>query len=81
MFNKTRKEREEYIINWLGRLEGELDRLVEIVEDNTEIQKNLSNRVVALSNRVVAMDYTLEVHEMDLEYLKANMKTKKKGNK
>ena len=81
MFSKTRNQRQEYIINWLGRLEDELDRLVEIVEDNTEIQKTLSNRVVNLSNRVTAMDYTLEIHEMDFEYLKANMKTKKKGNK
>ena len=74
MFNKTQKDRQEYIINWLGRLEGELDRLVEIVEDNTKIQK-------ALSNRVVAMDYSLEIHEMDFEYFKANRKMKKKGNK
>jgi len=74
MFSKTRNQRQEYIINWLGRLEDELDRLVEIVENNTDIQQ-------LLSNRVVAMDYTLEIHEMDLEYLKANMKTKKKGNK
>jgi len=74
MFSKTRNQRQEYIINWLGRLEDELDRLVEIVENNTDIQQ-------LLSNRVVAMDYALEIHEMDIEYLKANMKTKKKGNK
>lgn len=74
MFNKTRKEREEYIINWLGRLESELDRLVEVVESMDAKQKTMSNRVVA-------MDYALEIHEMDFEYFKANMKMRKKGNK
>lgn len=74
MFNKTRKEREEYIINWLGRLESELDRLVEVVESMDAKQKTMSNRVVA-------MDFALEIHEMDFEYFKANMKMRKKGNK
>ena len=74
MFNRTQNQRQEYIINWLGRLESELDRLVEVVEGMDAKQKSISNRVGD-------MDYALEIHEMDFEYFKANMKMKKKGNK
>lgn len=74
MFNKTQNQRQEYLINWLGRLDLELERLTNAVDQIESKQKSISNRVVA-------MDYALEIHEMDLEYFKANMKMKKKGNK
>lgn len=74
MFNKTQNQRQEYLINWLGRLDLELERLTTVVDQMEAKQKSISNRVVA-------MDYSLEIHEMDFEYFKANMKMKKKGNK
>ena len=74
MFNKTQNQRQKYLINWLGRLDLELERLTTVVDQMEAKQKSISNRVVA-------MDYALEIHEMDFEYFKANMKMKKKGNK
>jgi len=74
MFNKTQNQRQEYLINWLERLDDELERLNKVMD-------SLESKQQSISNRVVAMDYSLEIHEMDFEYLKANMKTKKKGNK
>lgn len=74
MFNNKAKQRKAYVEKWLLDLEVELDRLESLLA-------TFSTQQINTHNRVVAMDYTLEVHEMDLEYLKANMKTKKKGNK
>lgn len=74
MFNKTQNQRQEYLINWLERLDDELERLNKVMD-------SLESKQQSISNRVVAMDYSLEIHEMDFEYFKANMKMKKKGNK
>jgi len=47
----------------------------------TTVVDQMEAKQKSISNRVVAMDYALEIHEMDFEYFKANMKMKKKGNK
>jgi hypothetical protein len=73
MLGVRRRERQEYLINWLGRLDGELDRMHMVLDELERKQDNMFNRVRS-------MDFNLEVHEMDIEYLKANTK-KKKGNK
>lgn len=74
MFNKRLKERQSNLESWLYSLEFELDRLNELL-DLIESRNN------KLHNRVAFLDVTAETHEMDLEFLKANIKTKKKGNK
>jgi ABC-type proline/glycine betaine transport system substrate-binding protein len=74
MFNKRLKERQGNLESWLYTLEFELDRLNQVL-DLMESQNN------KLHNRVAFLDVTAEAHEMDLEFLKANIKTKKKGNK
>jgi hypothetical protein len=74
MFNKKAKQNQDFTDKWLIDLEIQLERLESLLA-------TFSTQQVNTHNRVVAMDYTLEIHEMDLEYLKANMKTKKKGNK
>jgi hypothetical protein len=73
MLGVKRRERQEYLINWLGRLDSELDRMHVALDELERKQGNMFNRVRS-------MDFSLEVHEMDIEYLKANTK-KKKGNK
>lgn len=73
MLGVRRRERQEYLINWLGRLDSELDRMHMVLDELERKQDNMFNRVRS-------MDFSLEVHEMDIEYLKANTK-KKKGNK
>lgn len=73
MLGVKRRERQEYLINWLGRLDGEIERLHNVLDDLERKQDNMFHRVRS-------MDFSLEVHEMDIEYLKANTK-KKKGNK
>jgi peptidoglycan hydrolase CwlO-like protein len=73
MLGVKRRERQEYLINWLGRLDGEIERLHNVLDDLERKQDNMFHRVRS-------MDFSLEVHEMDIEYLKANIK-KKKGNK
>jgi len=74
MFNKRLKERQSSLESWLYSLEFELDRLNQVMD----LVESRSNK---LHNRVTFLDLTAETHEMDLEYLKANIKTKKKGNK
>ena len=74
MFNKRLKERQSNLESWLYSLEFELDRLNELL-DLIESRNN------KLHNRVAFLDVTAEAHEMDLEFLKANIKTKKKGNR
>ena len=74
MFNKKAKQNQDFTDKWLIDLEIQLERLESLLA-------TFSTQQVNTHNRVVAMDYTLEIHEMDLEYLKANMKTQKKGNK
>jgi hypothetical protein len=74
MFNKRLKERQSNLESWLYSLEFELDRLNQVMD----LMESQSNK---LHNRVTFLDLTAETHEMDLEYLKANIKTKKKGNK
>lgn len=74
MFNKRLKERQSSLESWLYSLEFELDRLNQVMD----LMESQSNK---LHNRVTFLDLTAETHEMDLEYLKANIKTKKKGNK
>jgi len=74
MFNKKAKQNQDFTDKWLIDLEIQLERLESLLA-------TFSTQQVNTHNRVVAMDYTLEIHEMDIEYLKANMKTKKKGNK
>jgi hypothetical protein len=74
MFNKKAKQNQDFTDKWLIDLEIQLERLESLLA-------TFSTQQVNTHNRVVAIDYTLEIHEMDLEYLKANMKTKKKGNK
>lgn len=73
MLGVKRRERQEYLISWLGRLDSELDRMHVALDELERKQGNMFNRVRS-------MDFSLEVHEMDIEYLKANTK-KKKGNK
>lgn len=73
MLGVKRRERQEYLINWLGRLDSELDRMHVALDELERKQGNMFHRVRS-------MDFSLEVHEMDIEYLKANTK-KKKGNK
>ena len=74
MFNKRLKERQSSLESWLYSLEFELDRLNQVMD-------LMESRSTKLHNRVTFLDLTAETHEMDLEYLKANIKTKKKGNK
>ena len=74
MFNKSLKTRQSNLESWLYTLEFELDRLNQVM-DLVESQSN------KLHNRVTFLDLTVEAHEMDLEFLKANIKTKKKGNR
>jgi hypothetical protein len=74
MFNKRLKERQSNLESWLYSLEFELDRLNQVMD-------LMESRSTKLHNRVTFLDLTAETHEMDLEYLKANIKTKKKGNK
>lgn len=74
MFNKSLKGRQSNLESWLYSLEFELDRLNQVM-DLVESQSN------KLHNRVAFLDLTAEAHEMDLEFLKANIKTKKKGNR
>jgi hypothetical protein len=74
MLSRNIKTRQDHLDDWLYRLEQELNRLnhaLDVIESNQ----------TKMHNRVTFMDVTLECHEMDIEYLKANMKTKKKGNK
>ena len=73
MFSKEIKERQDALKDWMFQLEEEVDNLSEIVS-------LLEQQYIKQQNRVTFMDITLEAHEMDLEYLKANIKTKKKGN-
>lgn len=73
MLGVKRRERQEYLINWLVRLDGEIERLHNVLDD-------LERKQDSMFHRVRSMDFSLDVHEMDIEYLKANIK-KKKGNK
>lgn len=74
MFSKEIKERQDALKDWMFQLEEEVDKLSELVYE-------LEDKQIKQNNRVTFMDMALEAHEMDLEYLKANIKTKKKGNK
>lgn len=74
MFNKTLKKKQDGLESWLTRLDDEIHRL-NMLLDQLQVGQGY------LKANVRAMDYELEIHELDIEYLKANTKTKKKGNK
>jgi len=65
----------------INSLEERLYWLEEEVEELIALVNLLQDQYIKQQNRVTFMDITLEAHEMDLEYLKANIKTKKKGSK
>ena len=73
MFSKEIKERQDALKEWMFQLEEEVDDLIQLVN-------LLEEQYIKQQNRITFMDITLEAHEMDLEYLKANTKIKK-GNK
>jgi hypothetical protein len=74
MFTGNRKNQQQYLISLMTRLEFELARLNGIL-DRIQVEQGRAKA------NARAMDYELEIHALDIEYLKANTKTKKKGNK
>ena len=71
-FKNTGKN-QKVLIDRLTWLEYEVQELQDLLEE-----LDFHNQVLA--NRVKTIDLALEIHEMDIEYLKANTKIKK-GNK
>lgn len=70
---KNTGKKQKVLIDRLTWLEYQVEELHDLLDE-----LDFHNQVLA--NRVKNMDLALEIHEMDIEYLKANTKIKK-GNK